>query len=339
MIIKNVLKQKLLNTGLFLDNEYLDEYINLVLSNNITIGYTEKHHILQRNYFKKSGLPLDNSPDNLITLSYCDHCKAHWLLYFCTTGYLKKANEASIRYIVEMYKVLTGKDRNKFEFNDSDFQLLQNYMTSIVNDENSRYWTEAEVDYLKKNYCGYGTGPKCAKYLNKPINLVNEKARLLGLSNNCPDWTEAEIETLYKYYPIEGDKVYLRIPLHSKDACRGKAKQLKIRTKNHYWIDKETQILKINYPLAGPVGCSKLLPGRTPNKCAHKAARLGLAYENNPQKVWTESKLAILLQNKSSKISELKKLLGFKYSTIKKKLIELNLYNEQIHCSRHKRSS
>lgn len=339
MIIKNVLKQKLLNTGLFLDNEYLDEYINLVLSNNITIGYTEKHHILQRNYFKKSGLPLDNSPDNLITLSYCDHCKAHWLLYFCTTDYLKKANEASIRYIVEMYKVLTGKDRNKFEFNDYDFQLLQSYMTSIVNDENSRYWTEAEVDYLKKNYCGYGTGPKCAKYLNKPINLVNEKARLLGLSKNCPDWTEAEIEILYKYYPIEGDKVYLRIPLHSKDACRGKAKQLKIRTKNHYWTDKETQILKINYPLAGPVGCSKLLPGRTPNKCAHKAARLGLAYENNPQKVWTESKLAILLQNKSSKISELKKLLGFKYSTIKKKLIELNLYNEQIHCSRHKRSS
>lgn len=339
MIIKNVLKQKLLNTGLFLDNEYLDEYINLVLSNNITVGYTEKHHILQRNYFKKSGLPVDNSPDNLITLSYCDHCKAHWLLYFCTTGYLKKANEASIRYIVEMYKVLTGKDRNKFEFNDSDFQLLQSYMISIVNDENSRYWTEAEVDYLKKNYCGYGTGPKCAKYLNKPINLVNEKARLLGLSNNCPDWTEAEIETLYKYYPIEGDKVYLRIPLHSKDACRGKAKQLKIRTKNHYWTDKETQILKINYPLAGPVGCSKLLPGRTPNKCAHKAARLGLVYENNPQKVWTEAKLTVLFQNKSSKISELKKLLGFKYSTIKKKLIELNLYNEQIHCSRHKRSS
>ena len=77
MIIKNVLKQKLLNTGLFLDNEYLDEYINLVLSNNITVGYTEKHHILQRNYFKKSNLPVDNSPDNLITLSYCDHCKAH----------------------------------------------------------------------------------------------------------------------------------------------------------------------------------------------------------------------------------------------------------------------
>ena len=323
MIIKNVLKQKLLNTGLFLDNEYLDEYINLVLSNNITIGYTEKHHILQRNYFKKNGLPLDNSPDNLITLSYCDHCKAHWLLYFCTTGYLKKANEASIRYIVEMYKVLTGKDRNKFEFNDYDFQLLQSYMTSIVNDENSRYWTEAEVDYLKKNYCGYGTGPKCAKYLNKPINLVNEKARLLGLSNNCPDWTEAEIETLYKYYPIEGDKVYLRIPLHSKDACRGKAKQLKIRTKNHYWTPDEISILKLNFPLVGPTGCSKLL-NRNKTECKHKADRLGLIYTNNPQKVWTDEKLKLLLENKDAGISKLIQILGLSRGCIYKKLKEIS---------------
>ena len=323
MIIKNVLKQKLLNTGLFLDNEYLDEYINLVLSNNITIGYTEKHHILQRNYFKKSDLPLDNSPDNLITLSYCDHCKAHWLLYFCTTDYLKKANEASIRYIVEMYKVLTGKDRNKFEFNDYDFQLLQSYMTSIVNDENSRYWTEAEVAYLKKNYCGYGTGPKCAKYLNKPINLVNEKARLLGLSKNCPDWTEAEIEILYKYYPIEGDKVYLRIPLHSKDACRGKAKQLKIRTKNHYWTPDEISILKLNFPLVGPTGCSKLL-NRNKTECKHKAARLGLIYTNNPQKVWTDEKLKLLLENKDAGISKLIQILGLSRGCIYKKLKEIN---------------
>ena len=323
MITKNVLKQKLLNTGLFLDNEYLDEYINLVLNNNITIGYTEKHHILQRNYFKKSGLPVDSSPDNIITLSYCDHCKAHWLLYFCTTGYLKKANEASIRYIVEMYKVLTGKDRNKFEFNDSDFQLLQSYMTSIVNDENSRYWTEAEVDYLKKNYCGYGTGPKCAKYLNKPIKLVNEKARLLGLSNNCPDWTEAEMEILYKYYPIEGDKVYLRIPLHSKDACRGKAKQLKIRTKNHYWTPDEISILKLNFPLVGPTGCSKLL-NRNKTECKHKADRLGLIYTNNPQKVWTDEKLKLLLENKDAGISKLIQILGLSRGCIYKKLKEIS---------------
>ena len=196
-------------------------------------------------------------------------------------------------------------------------------MTSIVNDENSRYWTEAEVAYLKKNYCGYGTGPKCAKYLNKPINLVNEKARLLGLSKNCPDWTEAEIEILYKYYPIEGDKVYLRIPLHSKDACRGKAKQLKIRTKNHYWTPDEISILKLNFPLVGPTGCSKLL-NRNKTECKHKADRLGLIYTNNPQKVWTDEKLKLLLENKDAGISKLIQILGISRGCIYKKLKEIS---------------
>ena len=338
MIAKDELKQKLLNTGLFLNNKYLDEYLNLMLKNNTNVGYVEKHHILQRSYFKKNKLPIDNSDSNIANLSYRDHCKAHWLLYFCTVDYLKKANAHSVRYIVEMYKVLTGKDKNKFDFVDEDFQLLQNYMLTIINDEDSRYWTEIEIAYLKENYYGYGAGPKCAEYLNKPVNLINEKARKLGLANECPNWTAAELDILFKYYPIEGTKVYKRISKHSEAACRAKALQLKIRTKNHYWTEEEISILKANFPLVGSAGCSKLL-NRNKNECKHKAARLGLVYENNPQKVWTESKLAILLQNKSSKISELMKLLGFRYSTIKKKLIELNLYNEQLHCSRNKRSS
>ena len=37
MITKNELKQKLLNTGLFLNNKYLDEYLNLMLKNNINV--------------------------------------------------------------------------------------------------------------------------------------------------------------------------------------------------------------------------------------------------------------------------------------------------------------
>ena len=77
MQTKLELKVKLLNTDLFLDNEYLDQYLDLVLEKKQNSGYTEKHHILQRNYFKKNKIPIDNSEDNLITLAYCDHCKAH----------------------------------------------------------------------------------------------------------------------------------------------------------------------------------------------------------------------------------------------------------------------
>lgn len=44
---KQELKIKLLQTNLFIDNSYLQDYLDLV--NNSTIeGYTEKHHILPR---------------------------------------------------------------------------------------------------------------------------------------------------------------------------------------------------------------------------------------------------------------------------------------------------
>ena len=49
-----ILKEKLLKTGYFIDNEYLDDYINLVVTppNTNSLDYTEIHHILQKQYFK-----------------------------------------------------------------------------------------------------------------------------------------------------------------------------------------------------------------------------------------------------------------------------------------------
>lgn len=43
-----ILKEKLLKTGYFIDNEYLDDYINLVVTppNTNSLDYTEIHHIL-----------------------------------------------------------------------------------------------------------------------------------------------------------------------------------------------------------------------------------------------------------------------------------------------------
>lgn len=77
MLAKEDLKNKLLKTDLFIDNEYLDQYLDLVLNKKLNLGYTEKHHILQRSYFKKNKLPIDNTDNNVVNLLYCDHCKAH----------------------------------------------------------------------------------------------------------------------------------------------------------------------------------------------------------------------------------------------------------------------
>lgn len=42
-----------------------------------------KHHIIPRCWFKMKGIPVDNSNDNLVLLTYEDHCKVHKLALLC----------------------------------------------------------------------------------------------------------------------------------------------------------------------------------------------------------------------------------------------------------------
>ena len=43
-----------------------------------------KHHIIPKCWFKMNNLPIDNSKDNLVLLSYEDHCKVHKLMSLCS---------------------------------------------------------------------------------------------------------------------------------------------------------------------------------------------------------------------------------------------------------------
>ena len=42
-----------------------------------------KHHIIPRCWFTMNNLPIDNSKDNLVLLSYENHVKVHKLAYLC----------------------------------------------------------------------------------------------------------------------------------------------------------------------------------------------------------------------------------------------------------------
>lgn len=86
------LKTRLLNTGVFVDNEYLDKYIDVVATNALTsrtVYSMQRHHILPVAYFKKLQLPVDNSDSNLVLLAYKDHVLAHYYLTFCTVDWLR----------------------------------------------------------------------------------------------------------------------------------------------------------------------------------------------------------------------------------------------------------
>ena len=83
------LKNYLLSTNVFIDNDYLDIYINLINNYqvNVSNNYCEKHHILPVAYYKhfyncKTRFEAEKYANNdknniLVNLLYKDHCKAH----------------------------------------------------------------------------------------------------------------------------------------------------------------------------------------------------------------------------------------------------------------------
>lgn len=100
---KLLIKEALLNTGEFLNNDYLDQYLDLISNYELseTKHYIEIHHILPKKYFKHHQIEIDDSDFNLIPLLYKDHCLAHWLLHKCTEGYLKRSNAQAFRFMTE----------------------------------------------------------------------------------------------------------------------------------------------------------------------------------------------------------------------------------------------
>lgn len=95
------LKEKLLSLGCFEDNEYLDFYCKLVEQNSTTKKEkhkTQLHHIIEKCYYKKHNLKVDNSKENLVYLLYKDHVIAHYYLALCSKDkYYKFANISAIK--------------------------------------------------------------------------------------------------------------------------------------------------------------------------------------------------------------------------------------------------
>ena len=66
-------------------NQHFVAMMNII--NNARLNPPEsghKHHIIPRCWFRMNNLPIDNSKDNLVLLSYEDHCKIHKLMYLCS---------------------------------------------------------------------------------------------------------------------------------------------------------------------------------------------------------------------------------------------------------------
>ena len=134
------LKEKLLEIGLCIDNEYLDKYVELIKSNRETKREkfkTQKHHIVPKYYYKINKLELDNSKENIVNLSHTDHILAHLYLFKCssTLDYVN-ANLYSLSFVIRGLKfnsrdneiISISEIENLIEIVDDSYQKLKELM-------------------------------------------------------------------------------------------------------------------------------------------------------------------------------------------------------------------
>lgn len=74
----NVLQQ------VFVYNQHFVAMMNIINSSRLNPPESgHKHHIIPKCWFRMNNLPIDNSKDNFVLLSYEDHVKVHKLSMLC----------------------------------------------------------------------------------------------------------------------------------------------------------------------------------------------------------------------------------------------------------------
>lgn len=139
---RETLKIKLLDTEQFEINEYFEEYLTLIVSNESTQKEkykTNKHHIIPKCYFENLNLEVDNSPENLVNLLYVNHIIAHYYLSLCTKGKLK------YQMANAFFKLLSRKDKYKGFDPKADLSEYQ-----ILYENNKKYAAEVAKNIKRK---------------------------------------------------------------------------------------------------------------------------------------------------------------------------------------------
>ena len=275
MLKQNELKQKLITTGYFVDNEYLNKYLELIYNHEInSTHYCESHHVIPVALYKLNNYGCDRRKaeklanadlDNFeVLLLYKDHCLAHYLLYFCTKVKLKANMQCVVRRLVSMVDTIASKITiTKKLPSEKELVQMQEWRDIIQQDGDSQYWTIAEIDFLVKNYPTQGS-VYCAKALHRSRSSVRAKAFLLNLSCSYQEtsgrhWTEEENTILKANYEQPGGvALCCNLLNRTKGNIICHARRLGLKSVRNY-TKEEIDFLQQNYLLYGPRFCSEHL--------------------------------------------------------------------------------
>lgn len=196
----NSLKQKLLSTNYFIDNDYLDQYVKLVSKSVEKSAFkTQSHHILPKTYFKTLNLPIDDTEDNLVELLFKDHVKAHYILKSCTTGFLRRNSGYALRYMLNSSLI----QRYSSTLTDEDFISFQ----QLYEDSFLKVDRDTFIEFYSKHSCKetaaqFQIGLSTVTKLAAEYNCFKLPKRHLASSRK-----ELDKDALYQYYIIENHTV------------------------------------------------------------------------------------------------------------------------------------
>lgn len=273
-----MLKQVLLHTGYFVDNSYLDDYLELIQKPFSFSGYSEKHHFIPAvvydikyslNDNQKARRLANNDANNfLVDLLFKDHCRAHWLLYNCTVGEVKACNARA-------YILMTGKKLEQItELTTEEYNEVQKYRDLIM-DEDDYYWSLEEKQILYDHYTDYSF-EELINVLHKPKYCIIATANRLGLYRPRDRfWTAEDEQWLINNYHNHSRKECADSLNKTEASINKKCRTLKLYKEPITWTAEQNEWLINNYSNYTPIEAAEIL-GRTYNAVCCQARKLGL---------------------------------------------------------------
>ena len=170
IVNKEELRQFILKSEIFCENEYLEKYLDLCMENLNTKKEkfkTEKHHILPRCYFKDLNIEIDNSKNNLINLSYENHILAHY--YLC--GMIRDITSVLYdKLCYAFYKMTNNKIKNVKEEDFINYFLKyktykQSWHNYVLNVGSKSQFKKGQIPWNKG----------LTKENNKSLQIISQK--------------------------------------------------------------------------------------------------------------------------------------------------------------------
>ena len=194
----------------------------------------------------------------------------------------------------------------------------------------SRPWTEQE-DAILRAYLPEDMESVLDAIQDRSRQEIKERAVRLGIIGPrkkhserriTSAWTPDELDTLKKYYPLEGENAAKRVN-KTGEACTEKARELELKIlASRIWKPEELAILREHYATMGQGVCT-LLPGRTRGACGAKAKELGL--KEAPHQ-WSPAEDAVIRGMRKATVPEVAAQLGLPQAACVRRAKELGVH-------------